>query len=79
MFPPGRARLATSPPGSATYVKTIGIVLVAFFAAWDAAIFIVKDDVNFEADQPSGEVGKRFRVGLSESVLNGDVMPLNVT
>jgi hypothetical protein len=35
MFPPGRARLATSPlpTGSAIGLKTMGIVLVARFAA----------------------------------------------
>lgn len=39
-FPPGRARLATSPVsiGAALTAMTIGIVLVASFAAWAAEV-----------------------------------------
>jgi hypothetical protein len=35
MFPPGRLRLATNPSctGSAAFIKTIGIEVVASFAA----------------------------------------------
>ena len=38
MLPPGRLRLATKPPrtGSGTGAKTIGIVVVAAFAASEA-------------------------------------------
>src|SRR5262244_4574090 len=43
-FPPGCERLATSPVriGSDTLVTTIGIVLVAFFAARAADVLIAK-------------------------------------
>ena len=77
IFPPGRARLATSPAGSATYVKTIGIVWVAFFAAWDAAAFIVRMTSTLRRTNPAAR-SERFRVGLRESVLNGDVLAFNV-
>jgi hypothetical protein len=40
MFPPGRARLATSPlpTGSATNVMTMGMMVVASLAAWAAGV-----------------------------------------
>jgi hypothetical protein len=40
MFPPGRARLSTSPDatGSPTFKKTMGIVLAAFLAATAADV-----------------------------------------
>jgi hypothetical protein len=43
MFPPGRARLATSPlpTGSATNVMTMGTVVVAYFAARAAGVLDV--------------------------------------
>lgn len=39
-FPPGRARLATSPvtTGSELLIDTMGIVVVAFLAAWLAGV-----------------------------------------
>jgi hypothetical protein len=49
-FPPGRARLATSPlpTGSLTSDMTIGIVLVACWAAWVAAPLIATMTSTFE-------------------------------
>jgi hypothetical protein len=40
MFPPGWARLATSPlpTGSAAAAMMMGAVLVAFFMAWTAGV-----------------------------------------
>src|SRR6266545_2884326 len=43
-FPPGCARLVTSPvpTGSVTLVMTMGIVVLAFLAAWVAVVPLVK-------------------------------------
>ena len=53
MFPPGRARLSTSPTaiGSDTLKKTMGIVLVAFLAARAAGVVTSSEHVNLETDQ----------------------------
>ena len=62
MFPPGRARLSTkpSPYRIATAVMTMGIVLVAFFAARIASSLRRHDDIHLETDQFGREVGKPF-------------------
>ena len=69
-FPPGRARLATSPAptGSALVAMTMGIVLVASLTARVATSPCVQDDINFELDQLGGEKRESRRLALRPSV-----------
>src|SRR5262249_26972400 len=66
MFPPGRARLSTSPAamGSAEITKTIGIVLVAFLAAR------APDNVPVRIMSTSRRTSSSARVGSSSSLLS---------
>ena len=80
MFPPGRARLSTSPAatGSAPAIKTMGIVLVAFLAARLASRRGRDEYVNFETDQLISQGGKPVELFFSVSILESYVFALNI-
>jgi len=61
MFRPGRARLATRPwpTGSPTPVKTIGIVAVAFLAASDAGVPLVRIKLTRSPTSSAARSGNR--------------------
>ena len=61
MFPPGRARLSTSPgvTGSPTLEKTMGIVLVAFLAARVSALAGVMITSTLRRTSSSARAGSR--------------------
>ena len=65
MLPPGRARLATKPAltGSLASAITIGIVVVACFAAATLALSAADDDIHLEADQLGREAQEAARSG----------------
>ena len=52
-LPPGRARLATKPmpTGSASCAITMGMVVVAFFAATRCSEATGNDQINLETNQ----------------------------
>ena len=79
IFPPGRARLETSPipTGSAAAVNTMGIVALAFLAAKIAGAG-GDDDVNFETDQFGCKVRQPFEFPFCISVLNDNVFPFDI-
>ena len=81
MFPPGRARLSTSPAatGSVTSKKTMGIVLVAFLAARAPGVVGVKKYINFETDQLISQGREPVKLTLSVSILENYVLALNIT
>ena len=60
-FPPGRARLATSPvpTGSPSGIMTIGTVRVAFFAAWAAGVVVTTMMSAFSRKQSAASEGNR--------------------
>ena len=61
MFPPGRARLVTSPvaTGSPTAIMTSGIDEAAFLTASEAGVPAVTITSTFEAINSAMRVGKR--------------------
>ena len=80
MFPPGRAKLSTSPvaTGSTVVTMTIGIVLVACFAARIAGRYEDKD-IDLELHEFGDEGWDPFPLSLRVAILNHDIFPLNVT
>ncbi len=79
IFPPGRARLETSPvpTGSAAAANTMGIVALAFLAAKIAGAG-GDDDVNFETDQLGCKVRQPFEFPFCISVLNDNVFSFDI-
>ena len=75
-FPPGRARLATSPAltGSRPVVMTIGMVVVAFMAATVIGLIPVTNDVHAEPDQVCGKRRQPFHLAVGEAVLDDDIL-----
>ena len=80
IFPPGRARLATSPipTGSVAVANTMGIVAVAFLAAQNSPRGGGDDDVNFETDQFGCKVRQPFEFPVCISVLNDNVFSFDI-
>ena len=80
MFPPGRARLSTSPAatGSPTLKKTMGIVLVAFLASHGSTRRGRDEHVNFETDQLLSQGGQPVELILGGSRLESYVLALNI-
>ena len=66
-LPPGRARLATRPSltGSSPAMKTIGIVVVAAFAASAAIV----SDGGDHGDLPADQIGRQFRQPIDFDLL----------
>ena len=59
-LPPGRARLSTDRPHriGSTPVITMGIVLVAFLAAWIVGPSCYHDDINLERTSSAASSGE---------------------
>jgi hypothetical protein len=79
MFPPGRAKLATSPdPTGSPVCETIGIVVVARWAARVVGVPCVRRMSHIETHEFRHEVGKSVRITLPEAVLHEDTLPFDV-
>src|SRR5262245_14491126 len=77
-LPPGRARLATRPvatgsPGSA---KTIGMIVVACFAARIRLGPIRHNHIDLEPDELGCDLGGAFIATLRPAILDRDIPPL---
>ena len=80
MLPPGRARLSTSPAvtGSVTPMNTMGIVVVACFAAERGVRRHRNQYVGLLAHQLGRKLGKPLETAALMTVLNDNVLSLNV-
>ena len=80
MFPPGCARLATKPlrTGSPTPIITIGIVVVAFLAAWTTGVARTTMMIDFQPDQLLGQLRKILHLACGSTVFDSDVSSLIV-
>ena len=78
-LPPGRARLATrpAPTGSPAFVITMGMVVVAFFAANAGGIPCDHDQINLKTNQVRRKLRQALSLLLGKSVLDGDILSLN--
>ena len=79
-FPPGRARLGTSPlaTGSPDLTNTMGIVPVALLAARAAGLLIAKITSNLRATSSAASAGSRSCAAGGEVPLDADVLALDV-
>jgi hypothetical protein len=59
-------------------VKTIGMALVAFFAAWVAFGSVSHNDSDFETHQLFGQLGHGFYLSFRISVFNDEVLSFNI-
>src|SRR5262249_33330246 len=80
-LPPGCARLVTIllATGSATAVKTLGMVLVACLAASAAGVDAATRTSTLSATSSAARAERRGVLSLGISVLDRDVAPLDVT
>ena len=78
-LPPGRARLATkpAPTGSPAFAITMGMVVVAFFAANAGGVPCDHDQINLKTNQVRRKLRQALRLLLGKSVLDGDILSLN--
>ena len=78
-LPPGRARLATkpAPTGSPAFVITMGMVVVAFFAANADGVPADHDQINLKTNQVRRKLRQALRLLLGKSVLDGDILSLD--
>ena len=78
-LPPGRARLATrpAPTGSAAFVITMGMVVVAFFAANAARVRCGHDQINLKTNQVRRKLRQALTLLLGKPVLDGEILSLN--
>ena len=78
-LPPGRARLATkpAPTGSAALVITMGMVVVAFFAANAGWLSCDHDQINLKTNQVRRKLRQALILLLGKPVLDGDIFSLN--
>src|SRR4030095_1082074 len=81
-LPPGRARLSTKPASTGSSpppIITMGIVLVAFLAAWTITLrSCCHDDINLETHQLGRKLREPIGLPLRISVLDGDVLSFYV-
>ena len=80
MLPPGRAKLATrlAPTGSGVPVITMGVVLVAFFAARNSLHTPCgNNDFNVETEQLGGKVRQPLEISVCIPLLDNDVVLRN--
>ena len=81
-LPPGRARLSTKPATTGSDpppIITMGIVLVAFLAAWICSVpSCYHDDINLETHQLGRKLREPIVLPLRISVLDGDVLSFYV-
>jgi hypothetical protein len=80
MFPPGRARLATSPDptGSATVENTTGTVVVAPFAASAPGVAKATMTSTPQFDEVGGESRETFVAPFGPAQLQGHVLAFDV-
>ena len=78
-LPPGRARLATkpAPTGSAALVITMGMVVVALFAANADGRPCDHDQINLKTNQVRRKLRQALKLLLCKPVLDGDILSLN--
>ena len=78
-LPPGRARLVTkpAPTGSAGFVITMGMVVVAFFAANADGVSGTIIRSTLRRTNSAASSGNRSGFLLCKPILDGDVFPLN--
>ena len=78
-LPPGRARLATrpAPTGSGTFVITMGMVVVAFFAANAAVVPATTIRSTLRRTKSAASSGRRSGFCSRKPVLDGDILSLN--
>ena len=79
MFPPGRPRLATSPSstGSIGKIMTMGMLLVAFFAASAADPAGATITSTLCRTSSAASVGQSLDVPFGPSVLDDEVLALD--
>ena len=75
-FPPGRARLATSPAltGSALLAMTIGMVVVAFMAATVFTLFPATMTSTPSPTRSAASADSRSHVAVGKAVLDDDIL-----
>ena len=78
-LPPGRARLATkpAPTGSPALAITMGMVVVAFFAANAGWRPCDHDQINLKTNQVRRKLRQALSLLLGKPVLDGDILSLN--
>ena len=77
-LPPGRARLATkpAPTGSPAFAITMGMVVVAFFAANAGGVPSNHDQINLKTNQVRRKLRQALKLLLGKPVLDGDILSL---
>ena len=78
-LPPGRARLATkpAPTGSAEFVITMGMVVVALFAANAGGVAETTIRSTLRRTRSAASSGSALRLLLGKPVLDGDILSLD--
>ena len=78
-LPPGRARLATkpAPTGSPAFVITMGMVVVALFAANAVGRPVTTIRSTLRRTKSAASSGRRSDFCLRKSVLDGDILSLD--
>ena len=81
MLPPGRDKLATkpTPTGSAAPNMTMGVVLVAFFAAWTAGVAEATIRSTFRSRSSFARVGQALHLSGRPSILDHNILAINPT
>ena len=81
MFPPGRARLCTrpEPTGSATAAMTIGMVVVACFAANAHGVKVATITSTGSRCQLAGQLRQSIGIPVGRTDLEGKILPLCIT
>ena len=80
-LPPGRLRLATRPiwMGSAPVSKTIGMVVVAAFAASAAGVLVAAITATWRLNQISHHRRQLIVLALRPAVFDRDILAIDVT
>src|SRR5262249_4805332 len=78
-LPPGRLRLVTSPAriGSAAVAKTMGMVVVAVFAASAAGVVVAANQGHLTMNQVGRQCGQSFVLIPGEAIFDRDVLTLD--
>src|SRR5262245_43621479 len=80
-LPPGRLRLAARPSctGSLLVVKTMGMVVVAAFAAIAAGVLVGGNHAHLTTNEFARQCRQSIVLALCPVVFDRDVAPLDVT
>ena len=78
-LPPGRARLATrpAPTGSPAFTITMGMVVVALFAANADGRRCTHDEINLKTNQVRRKLWQALRLLFGKPILDGDILSLD--